>query len=368
MAWTTPTLSELVTRAVRAFSAHMPGADAALRRNNLNPVAKVVAGVHHGLHVHADYIARGRFVLTADGDLLDRHGAQMKPAVPRREAAPASGFVVATAPVTAQLFAGNTFTRSDGAVYTVSTGVVLVSGAPTNVQVVAVEPGAAGNTDAAAVMTTENGVAGIVAEVGADGLTGGADLEGHETYRHRLLFAKAFPEHAGALPDFVRYVSEVAGVTRVFVEPGINGRATVGLYPLFDDTRANGIPSAGDLTRVSDHIADRAPGGVLAYVLAATTQAIDVTISGLSPDTPEVRLAVVEELRAMVASKGRVAGVSYSHPSMPFLASPVSFPRSWFWEAISSASGETSHVVTAPAADTAITAGAVPTLGTVSFV
>lgn len=367
MAWQTPSLAALVTQAVRSFASHMPGADAALRRNNLNPVAKVVAGIAHGIYGYADWIARGRFVLTADGDLLDRHGAQMKPAVPRRQAAPASGILLVTAPITAQIFAGSVFTRSDGASFAADVGAVLVSGVETEVVVTALLAGSGGNTDAASVMTTVEGTAGIAAEVGPDGLNGGAEQEDDETYRHRLLFAKAFPEHAGALPDFVRYVTEIPGVTRVFIEPGINGRATIGIYPMFDETNPNGIPAGGDLIRTEDHLADRKPGGVLSYVLAATPQPVNVTVTGLSPDTPEIRLAVTEEIRAMLARKGRVAGTAYTHPSMPFLASPLSLPRSWFWEAVSSASGETSHVITVPAADVAIAAGSIPTLGTVTF-
>lgn len=368
MAWYTPTLAALVTQAVRSFAAHMPGADAALRRNNIYPVAKVLAGIGHGIYGYADNIARGRFVLTCDGDLLDRHGAQMKPSVPRRMAVPARGTLVVTAPLTAQIFEDTIFIRSDGAVFTTDAGALLVAGVATPVAVTAAEAGSGGNTAAAAPFSTDAGTSGIVAEAGPDGLSGGADIEDHETYRHRLLFAKAFPEHAGALPDFVRYVSEIPGVTRVFIAPGFNGRATVGIYPLFDEVREGGLPTSGDLDRISAHLDEKKPGGVLSYVERAGEQTIDVTISGLAPDTPEVRLAVTEELRAMIARKGRVAGTATSHPSMPFLATPLTLPRSWFWEAVSGASGEENHIIAAPAAEVVINSGKVPVLGTVNFV
>lgn len=368
MAWQTPTLAALVTQAVRAFAAHMPGADAALRRNNIYPVAKVLAGVGHGIYGYADNIARGRFVLTCDGDLLDRHGAQMKPAVPRRLASPATGTLIVTAPVTAQIFEGSLFTRSDGAVFTADIGALLIAGVATPVAVTAAEAGSSGNTAPAALFSTVAGTAGIIAEAGPDGLSGGADIEDHETYRHRLLFAKAFPEHAGALPDYVRYVSEIPGVTRVFLAPSINGRATIGVYPLFDEARSNGLPTDGDLARIVSHLDEKKPGGVLASVERAGEQVIDVSVAGLEPDTPDVRLAVTEELRAMIARKGRVAGTSATHPSMPFLATPLALPRSWFWEAVSGASGEENHVIAAPAAEVVIAPGKVPVLGAVSFV
>jgi len=98
--WTTPTLQDITTEVIRGFNASISGADAALARNNLYPVAKVFSGHLHELHGAFDYAVRQRFVLTCDDDFLDRHGAEMKPAVPRKPPSPAQGLatIQATGP------------------------------------------------------------------------------------------------------------------------------------------------------------------------------------------------------------------------------------------------------------------------------
>ncbi|MFN8993537.1 MAG: baseplate J/gp47 family protein, partial [Pseudomonadota bacterium] len=113
--WTTPTLQQVTTDVIRGFNAGLTGADAALARNNLFPVAKVLAGHLHELHGAFDVAVRQRFVLTCDDDFLDRHGAEMKPPVPRKPASPATGFLTVTSTGAASVAGGAVFTRSDGA-------------------------------------------------------------------------------------------------------------------------------------------------------------------------------------------------------------------------------------------------------------
>jgi uncharacterized phage protein gp47/JayE len=53
---------------------------------------------------------------------------------------------------------------------------------------------------------------------------------------------------------------------------------------------------------------------------------------------------------------------------MPYLATPVSFSRSWAWQAVANASGEERHEIVAPPADVTLLPGEMPVLGTVTFV
>jgi uncharacterized phage protein gp47/JayE len=367
MSWQTPTLDDLVTGAVRDFNAALPGADAALARNNLHPTAKVIAGGLHGIHLHAAWAADQRFVATCDADQLDRHGAEMKPPVPRKAAAPARGFVTVTAAGSAVLASGAVLRRSDGQTFTADAGAVLNASSAT-VAVTAVTPGAASATAAAAVLTAQSGLTGVASfEVAAGGLGGAADAESDDAYRARLLFAKAFPEHAGAPADWLRYALAVPGVTRAFIAPLGAGRGTVVVYPLFDLTRANGVPLESDLAAVRAALAVAGPGAGLGVVRAATPVAVPVTIDGLAPDTPEARSAVAAEIAATFARESRVAGIAAPHPSMPFLATPQSFSRSWIWQAAANATGEQRHSVTLPAADVTLAAGEVAVMGALSF-
>jgi hypothetical protein len=70
----------------------------------------------------------------------------------------------------------------------------------------------------------------------------------------------------------------------------------------------------------------------------------DVVISGLSPNRTDVREAVLAELRATFVRLSRVAGIDAQFASMPYLAYPTSFSRSWIWQAVANATGEERHI------------------------
>lgn len=368
MTWQSPTLNELITQTIRDFNAAMPGADAALARNNLFPVAKVLAGGLHYLHRFAAWSSDQRFVLTCDSDQLDRHGAEMKPPVPRKAAAPARGLVTVTASAAASIASGAVLSRSDGARFTVDAGVVIPAPGAATISVTAEAPGASGATSAAAVLSGVSGVTGPASfAVAAGGLGGGADAEGDDAYRSRLLFAKAFPEHAGAPPDYLRYALAVPGVSRAFVDPLAAGRATVVIYPLFDATRPFGVGLESDRIGVETALREVSPGAALVVVRLPVAVPVPITITGLTPATPEVRSAVVAEVADAFAVNGRIAGLSVPHPSMPFIASPESFSVSWIWQAVANATGERRHVITLPAADIALTEGQIAVPGAITF-
>jgi uncharacterized phage protein gp47/JayE len=89
------------------------------------------------------------------------------------------------------------------------------------------------------------------------------------------------------------------------------------------------------------------------FVYAPTPFAIDVTVRDLHPTTAPVRQAVEDELRDLMYREGEPGGIMY---------------RSWFWEAVSIASGERHHTLDAPAADIELPRGQMPVLGALSFV
>lgn len=368
MAWQSRPLKELVTDTVRAFSANLPGADAALARNNLKPVAKIVGGVRYELERFAAWAADQRFVLTCDADQLDRHGAEMKPAVPRKDASQARGGVTVTATGAITLATGALLARSDGMQFRVDAGVVLAGAGTASVQITALVAGASGATESAAVLTAVSGLTGPATfAVDAGGLGGAADREEDGAYRARLLFAKAFPEHAGAPADWLRYTLAVPGVTRAFIEPLGQGRGTVVVYPFFDLTRPNGIPLESDRLAVRERLREVGPGAGLPVVLIAEAVPITMVLSGVTPNTPEVQSAIAAEIANTFFRNSRVAGGAEPHPSMPFLATPASFSASWIWQAAANASGEQSHVLVTPTGDLVLSAGQTAVPGPLSF-
>lgn len=368
MPWQTRTPEQHFSDTIRDINAEMPGADAALARNNLHPVAKVVAGGSHSLDLRMAWTADQKFILTCADEFLDRHGAEMKPAVPRKAAAAATGPVTMTAASAVTLATGAILSRSDGEQFRVDAGVVAGSGASVTINVTAVKAGAASATLAAAPLTAASGLTGTATfAVGANGLGGAADAEANEPYRARLLFAKAFPEHGGAPADWLRYTLAVPGVTRAYIDPLAAGRGTVVVYPFFDLTRPNGIGLESDRPAVQSALTVAGPGAGLPIVRLPVPVAIPVTLAGVLPATPEVQAAIASEIAATFARQSRPAGLSAPHPSMPFLATPASFSRSWIWQAAANASGEERHSVTLPAADVALTEGQVAVPGAITF-
>lgn len=368
MAWQMPSLQELITQVQRAFAVEMPVADASLARNNLAPVAKVLAGGFFDLHRFAAWAVDQKFIATCDDELLDRHGAEMKPPLPRKQAATASGAITVTAYTAGSVATGAILTRIDGTQFVVQGGVVLGVGGSADIAVVATSPGAAGNTAASSVLSAVSGVTGnLTFSVNGYGLSGGADIESDSAYRTRLLQAKAHPDHGGSAADWQRYALSFPGVTRAFIDPLAAGRGTVVIYPLYDLTRPNGIGSDIDRQQLSDYLMQVGAGAAWPVVRMPVAYPVNITVTGLSPYSPEVISAVQAEIAATFMRQGRVAGLSDYHPSMPFLAIPTAFSRSWIWQAVANASGEAQHSITLPVADFALAEGEIAVPGDVNF-
>ena len=156
-------------------------------------------------------------------------------------------------------------------------------------------------------------------------------------------------------------------MTRAFIEPLGHGRGTVVIYPFFDLTRPNGIPLESDRAIVEAELRRVGPGAGLPVVWAAEPVPVDMAFTGLTPNTPEVQQAVRAEIATIFHLNSRVAGDAEPHPSMPFLAVPEVFSRSWLWQAAANASGEHRHVLVAPSADIALVSGQTAVPGTLTF-
>lgn len=372
-------LSDLVGRARSAFRSYLPGSDAWVWPNNIAVSGKVLGGVGYEVMGFADYIQRQKFAGTADGENLDLHGQEY--GLARRPATAAQGPITLTVADAVTVAAGAVFQRTDGVRYIATAAAVQTVAGTFDVPAVAATDGANTNANAGTALTIISGVtdahgdANPLAVVGTAGIVGGADVEADgdfwttdlATFRGRILFRKRNPPHGGSPADYVQWASDVAGVTRVYVERRWNGPGTVRLFPMFDDYYANGIPQPADVQRVQDYIDTVSPAGALVTVAAATAVPVNISVSNLLPATVTVEEAIKAELADAFRRLAAVAGNDTANPAMPFLAVPTSFSRSWIWQAIANATGEQRHVLLLPAADPALTAGQIATLGAVTF-
>jgi uncharacterized phage protein gp47/JayE len=378
--FTIPTLPQLLTRARNSFRSNLPGTDAWLWPNNVNPFAKVLAGLMFELFGFADHVQRQKFAITADGDSLDLHGAEI--GLGRKAAQPAAGNVVLTIADAVNVAAGALFQRSDGFQFSATSAVSQLVAGTLNVPVEAVTPGSASTTIAGTSLQILSGVtdvhgdANASAAAGPDGIAGGTDIEidgaymtpPPGTYRYRILFRKRNPPQGGAPPDYVTWGLQVPGVTRVFVERQWAGPGTVRIFPMMDGTYANGIPQPGDIANIANYIATLAPAGAVVTVQAPVAVAVPIVVGGLSPSSAATQSAVQEELTAAFQRQGAVAGNDPGNPAMPFLATPTSFALIWIDRAVADATGVSRGNVTSPTADVGLSAGQIATFGTLSFV
>lgn len=369
-----PTLRDLVERMRRSFRSNLPGSDAWIWPNNINPTAKVFAGATHEVFGFADYIQRQKFALTADSENLDLHGEEL--GLARRPTQPGRGTAVVTANAAWSIISGGVLRRSDGVEYFVAAGGSLTGAGTINLDVVSVTDGQATNVDAGTPLEIVSGATGdptAVGAVAAGGIVGGADVEGDEPFRARILFRKRNPPHGGSAADYVLWASSVSGVSfyldrpTVFVERLWAGPGSVRVFPLMFDLYDDGIPQAADVDRVQAYLETVRPAGARVTVAAPIAVPVDIHISGLSPFTSDVKDAVRAELADAFQRLGRPAGIDSEIGGMPYLAYPTSFSRSWIWQAIANASGEQRHVVEAPTDDIPLFPGQMATLGNITF-
>lgn len=347
-----PTLGELITRSRNDLEARLDGVQPVLRRAFVRVLATVFAGAQHLMYGFLNWLSLQLFAETAEEEYLLRMGRRI--GVDQKAASYAAGTVTITGADGNTLIAGKTLRRDDGAEYTVDSDATIAGGTAT-VTVTASDAGDAGNADAGTKLTITETIPGINGEatVDVDGLSGGHDIESIDDYRERYLARRRAQPQGGANIDFELWAKEVAGVTRAWVYPREQGHGTVVVRFMMDDTYNDGIPLAGDVTAVQDHLDDpaRHPVTSLIYVVSPVASVVNMTIK-LSPNTQAVQDAVTAELQDL-----------FRREALPGGTIPISHIR----EAVSIAEGETDHQVVTPSADVVANAGEISVLGVITF-
>jgi uncharacterized phage protein gp47/JayE len=366
MAFKTPSIQDVWTRLRNAMRAYLPGTDAWIEPSNLSVVGRSFSLVLDEAYSRLLYLYRQLFASTADGFHLEfRHAFEY--GVSRKAAAPAQGVVSFTqtgSPAT--IPAGWLATAPNGIVYTFLTTAVPGAGGVTTVEIRAATDGANTNQLPFTPLTLvqDAGYPSLPAEciVGAQGLGGGADVESDEDLRKRVLARKRQPPHGGSKSDYELWALEVPGVTRVFVssfkatDPN-QAHTPLTVYPMFDDTRSNGVPTAYDLSVVGQYIDQRRPVTARVYVAAPNPVPVSVRIADLRNDSAELRAAIISNLAAMFYER------------VPVVTGENNFtlPQAWLDEAISRCDGYVRHRIVAPEDDLSFMPGSLPILGDVSF-
>ncbi|PKR50757.1 baseplate J/gp47 family protein [Thalassospira marina] len=354
----TPAFPDLRNQAKAAYDARL-GQGVTTGQGPVSAMPYIDGMLAFGAYGYMNYVAAQTMVLYATGENLDGHGFTY--GVPRQPAARASGSVTFTGLTGAALDAGLIVKSASGVQYQVKDGVTLVAG-QANATITAIDPGAAGNLAAGSNLTLVSPVAGVdpTCNVGADGLAGGADAEQdgragiREFYRGRILDRIRKPPQGGAGYDYEAWAREVPGVTRVWVSPREMGAGTVTVRFMMDVVRADqgGIPQAGDVAIMQDYLDERRPVNADVFAVAPIGVPLDLTVTGLDPDTPAVRQQIAAEFADMLYRRAVPGG---------------NIGLDWIGEAVSVAAGENRHRLTSPTDDIDHTTGQIAIPGVITY-
>lgn len=328
MPFETPSLPVLINRTQSDLAGD------SLRQSDAQVLARTLSGAAFGLYGYLDWIAEQILPDTADESTLERIAA-LRLNQPRKTALAASGSVSFTAGAGAVLDVGTVLQASDGRGFSVTTAVTAHAGVNTAI-VQAIDAGTLGNADAGLSLLAVQPLQGIGSTftVLAPGLTGGFARESLESLRVRVIRSYRVIPQGGSARDYETWALEVAGITRAWCRGNYLGPGTVGLFVMRDDD-LQPIPNAAQLAAVQAHLEPLRPVTADVYVLAPLMKPVTYQLR-LTPDTSAVRAAVEAQLRDL---HNREAGLGET-----LLLSHIA-------EAISSASGETDHLLASPVAD-----------------
>jgi uncharacterized phage protein gp47/JayE len=345
------TFTEILQSIQGDIDSRLPNSDSRLRRSILNVISYVVAGVTHGLYGFISWVALQVFPDTAETEFLNRWGTIW--GVARIPASKSTGNITVTGTNGTVIPEGTELQRSDEVSF-LTIAEATISGGQAIIEVEAEESGEDGNTDLEIILTFVSPIDGAdsEAEVGADGLTGGANLEVDAAYLARLLDRIQQPPHGGNSNDYEQWALAVAGVTRAWVYPLQLGAGGVSVRFMMDDTYDDGIPESADVAVVQAYIDELRPVTADVTVVAPVAVPLNFTIHLISGDTSAIRVAVQANLEDLIRREAEPGGTLY---------------LSRINEAISLATDEFDHTMAAPAANVTRTTGQITTMGDITW-
>lgn len=362
MPWPLLSLRDRRRQARDAIAANLPGADATVPNSRLRAYAEAQAALTHDNDLHLDWVARMMMPDTAEAEFVERWANIWLPQG-RKGASYARGSITVTGAIGAVIPSGTELVATgfdpDGVqttlTFEVETGVTLAA-TSASVAIVATTAGGLANLDEGAKFAFLVALDEVDGEavVAAPGLAGGADQESDRDLIARYIDRIQQPPHGGNAHDYVQWMLEVPGVTRAWARQEM-GIGTITCRFMMDQVRSSygGFPQPEDLAIVEAYIDGLRPVTVAdRFVVAPISQALNLTISLLTTDTPEVRTNIRTELTEMLLARAQPGFTVYA---------------SWIREAISAATGEDHHDITI-ANQVPSSAGLLITLGTITYV
>lgn len=343
---TTPTLRQIRTRVLSDLAAFANGVTGVVEV----ALANAIAAVSHGVYGYVDYALRESFPDTAR-DYFWRwaniYGITQKPAIEW------IGTYQFTGTDGTDIDVGYEVQRVDGPAYVTTSGGTISDGVLT-LPITASAPGLASNNVDGQVLAASTPQLGVDLEGAVVSTTqSGADVETVPQGLARLLFRLRNPPRGGTATDYIVWALEVAGVTRAWSFPLLEGVNSVSVAFVRDNDGLDAaiIPSGPERTSVLTHLQSVAPAGSIPKVITLTAQNVDFELTSLVPNTTATHNAVKASVRDMLFQKAA--------PATSITSSDLNI-------AVAGATGVTSFAL-APFSTVTSATNQIQVLGTVTF-
>jgi len=347
--FTTPTISEIEQRVLSDINNALPGQNASIRFTPLNALAQALIGSVYELYGFQEFIARQTNVLDCEDENLDKWGNTF--GIIRKIPTYASGTVTFSGLAASPIPAGTVVQSASGLQFATTASYVIGAGSVV-ANVKALDVGVDYNYSAGTSLSLVSSLSGINTAVTVISTFGGTSAETDDEYRARIKLRIQNPPMGGNKTDYIQWALSQPGVTRAWSYPLEGGAGTVTVRFVMDETYSNGIPVSGDVTSMQTYLNTVKPITATVVAAAPTPVSLNITVTGLSPNTTEVKNNAIAEITEMLKRKGQPGGT---------------IRLSWIWDAISLATGTDYHRVTSPSADVTYTTGQIPVLGVITW-
>lgn len=311
----------------------------------------VFARLSKGLYGYQTYILRQVFPDTAEERNFWRWAAKF--GITQKAAAPWQGNYTFTG-VDGTVIADNTeIQRPDGQLYNTDGAVTIgtLTSGEVSAVIVAQEASTEASCEDGQILSLASPLAGIDTDGTVEStLVSGSDVETKDEGQVRLLYRLSNPPRGGGPGDYKRWALEVPGVTRAWEFPLLEGPNSVSVAFARDDD-ADPVPSSGERAAVLAYIAARCPVTVTPLVITLTAQPLNIVLSALVPNTSGVGTAISDSVEALLLREAAPGGT---------------LALSRIDEAVSNATGETSHVMSSPIAAVSWATNKLPVIGTIT--
>lgn len=338
-----------------------PAAVARAVRSNtglLAIIARTNAQALFNNHLHLRWWGDQYLEDSAEAEFLTRQASVW--GIVRRPATRAVGSVTLTGLPGLAVPQGLAMSNANGALIETNTPGVIAAGGTLTLPVRGVIAGEAANTAALTVLPLMSPLPGLdpqTASVTDGGIAGGAETEDDTSLRARMIARIQQPPHGGAAFDYVNWVRNAFEAAKIAVIPGFVGLGSVGVVVAKGTAEEPRVATQAELDEINDYLGrQNSTTGVkpvTAEVWVTSHLPLNVPLGiAVSPDTTQVRSAVTAAVSALFAREAEIG---------------EALPLSRISEAISSASGEYKHIITAPAADIRPAPRELPVAGAITW-